>query len=39
MNRFFKRYGMGNYDIENLEVEINNFNEFISLSIINYGFD
>lgn len=39
MNRFFKRYGMGNYDIENLEVETNNLNEFISLSITNYGLD
>lgn len=39
MNRFFKRHGIGNYDIKNLEDETTNLNEFISLSITNYGLD
>jgi len=39
MNRFFKRYGMGNYDIENLVLETNNLKSFIEQAIVNYALD
>jgi predicted esterase len=39
MNRFFKRYGMGNYDIDNLVLETSNLKLFIEQAILNYDLD
>ncbi len=39
MNRFFKRYGMGNYDIDNLVLETSNLKSFIEQATINYELD
>jgi len=37
MNRFFKRHGVGSYDIDNLVVETNNLKEFIEDAVSNYA--
>lgn len=39
MNRFFKRYGMGNYDIDNLVLETSHLKLFIEKATLNYDID
>src|SRR5690554_3003746 len=39
MNRFFKRFGVGDYDIDNYLVEIKNLKDAIIESSFNYNFD
>ena len=39
MNRFFKRHGIGTYDIENLTEETKNLKAFIETSMSTYNLD
>lgn len=39
MNRFFKRFGMGKYDLDSISIEATKLYDFILLSSKKYGFD